>query len=461
MKKNIFAAITMMSAASCLLCACTTTDTGQTIELKNEQSISNNVSTEQQTDNTGNIEKGTTPQTDNAVTDLAAGSNTGIAIDYSIDSYAAIQNFGYNLFRESLTDENPVLSPVSAYLALSMAGMGADGNTRTEFLNLLGEDMMALSDDMMNALSVNSDSLNLSLANSAWIDDEYIVDEAWLGTIRSLLDAEAFQTDISSSDAMDNMNSWIKDATNGLIEKMIEEPLHQDARLALFNTIYFKANWISPFEKEDTCTEAFTLADGQTIAVDMMNKYHAHFAYLSNDIAEGIVLPYYGYNDKSGELDANLAFVALKPKGEAAVREMCDKLTDEVVKDLLVNRQTTWVNIKLPKFEIAFEQELNERLQNMGLIEAFDEDYANFDRMGQTKSGNNLYISLVCQKAKVIVDEEGTEAAAVTEVAMDSTASELIAEPINVYFDEPFFYMIMDMDKEIPLFIGIIDNPAA
>ncbi len=80
--------------------------------------------------------------------------------------------------------------------------------------------------------------------------------------------------------------------------------------------------------------------------------------------------------------------------------------------------------------------------------------------MGTTTAGGNLYIDLVFQKAKIIVDEEGTEAAAVTEVLIKEECASIIdEEPINVYFDEPFLYMIMDMDKEVPLFIGIMDNP--
>lgn len=57
------------------------------------------------------------------------------------------------------------------------------------------------------------------------------------------------------------------------------------------------------------------------------------------------------------------------------------------------------------------------------------------------------------------MDEEGTEAAAVTEAIMACGAAMEPQEPKEVYFNEPFVYMIMDMDKEIPLFVGILDNP--
>ncbi len=400
-------------------------------------------------------------QMETAVADLTGQTAQGVTIDYNIDSYESVQKFGYNLLAQSIQDENPVLSPVSAYLALSMAGCGADGTTKEEFYNVLGNDMMALSDDMMNILPAKGDLLNLSIADSAWIDDAFIVDDTWLGTVRSLMDAEAFQTDLSTENTMNEINHWIENKTNGLIDKMLSEPLDEQARLALFNTVYFKGKWEIPFEANDTCKEDFYLYKGQgaTEQVDMMNLYETNLDYIANDFAEGVILPYQKNDDSCCE---NMAFVALKPIGNENIREVYDKLTNEVIVDFLVNKQTELVNLKLPKFEITFDKELNECLSNMGLAECFDVEKANFDRMGKTQSGDNLYISLVHQKAKIIVDEEGTEAAAVTEVIMACGAAIVEPQyPKEVYFNEPFVYMIMDLDKELPLFIGILDNPVS
>lgn len=397
-----------------------------------------------------------------AVTDLTAQTAQGVTIDYSIESYESVQSFGYDLFAQSIQDKNPVLSPVSAYLALSMAGCGADGATREEFYKVLGNDMMALADDMMNTLPAKGDSLNLSIADSAWIDDAFLVDDTWIGMVSSLMDAESFQTDLSTEEAMNAINHWIDDKTNGLIDKMLEQPLDEAARLALINTVYFKGKWVTPFEAYNTQKEDFYLDKEQnkTEQVDMMNLYLTELDYIANDFAEGVILPY--QKNDPDDSSANLAFVALKPTGTGDVRDVYSKLTSEVMSDILVNRQTETVNLKLPKFEITFDKELNQSLSNMGFIECFDADRANFDQMGKTQSGDNLYISLVRQKAKIIVDEEGTEAAAVTEAIMACGA--VIVEPQEpraVYFNEPFVYMIMDMDKELPLFIGILDNPVS
>lgn len=403
---------------------------------------------------TAQIEE-TDTETMETVTDQTDENTAKPETDHDIESYQSLQNFSYNLFAEKADAKNPVLSPTSAYLALAMAGLGADGNTRTEFDHVLGEDMMALSGNLMNTLPVESERQILLLANSAWIDDQYIVEEKWLDSIKSVMSAEAYQDDLSSTNAMNNMNSWIDEKTKSLINKMITQPLPDRTRLVLFNTIYFKGKWCNPFEMNHTYTDTFHISDTEQVEIAMMHKLSEYFDYVSNDFAEGLIFPYL-----SDTAEHNLALIALKPREDMDVREMYQKLNSDVVSEMISDQQTVLVNTMLPKFEIAFEADLNDNLINMGLIDGFDSDKADFTLMGRNESENNLYISLVKQKAKIIVDEEGTEAAAVTEVAMLESCALIEEEPIDVFFDEPFLYMIMDMDKEIPLFVGILDNPA-
>lgn len=120
------------------------------------------------------------------------------------------------------------------------------------------------------------------------------------------------------------------------------------------------------------------------------------------------------------------------------------------------------INLRLPKFEISFDRTLNDILADMGLRSAFDPDSADFTGIGVPQSGNPLYIDLVRQKAVIRVDEEGTEAAAVTMVAMNDLCAPLEEQtPIDVFFDEPFLYMIVEDESGVPLFMGIVDDPSA
>lgn len=401
-------------------------------------------------------------------TDLTENTATGVGIDYVIDSYESVQKFGYDLFAQNIQDKNPVLSPVSAYLALSMAGCGADGTTKDEFYRVLGNDMLSLSDDMMNILPEEGELLKLSLGNSAWIDDEFVIEDEWLGTIKSLMDAEAFQTNLSTKEAVNRMNSWIFDKTNGMIDQMIESPFEDMARLVLFNTVYFNGKWEMPFEAENTHLEDFYIDKAQNVVgqTDMMNLYNTYMDYIANDFAEGVVLPYQN-NMEEGILphqsvpyrEPKLAFIALKPVNNGDIRDVYSRLTPESIETMLHNRQSELVDLKLPKFEITFDKELNKSLSGMGLTECFDAERADFSQMGKTQGDGRLHISLVRQKAKIIVDEEGTEAAAVTEIGMRDGGVISLESSRELYFNEPFLYIIMDMSRELPLFIGILDNP--
>lgn len=364
--------------------------------------------------------------------------------------------FGYELLGFHVEDKNPVLSPVSAYLALSMAGFGADGATKNEFDHVLGEDMVEHAHNMMNTFPSKSDVLCLSIANSAWIDDSFTVNDAWMEAIQARMNAEAYQSDLSAAETMTHINNWIDEKTNGMIDQMLTEPLDAQTQLALFNTVYFKGKWQIPFKASDTHKENFYLQSGQEDAeqVEMMNLYATEVDYIANDFAEGVILPY--QNDGN----QNMAFIALKPTDNTNVRDIYGRLTGRDIQDMIVNKQTALVNMKLPKFEIIFDKNLTECLKNMGLTQCFDMEKANFDQIGKTEGGDNLHIGLVRQKAKIIVDEEGTEAAAVSAVLMMCAGAHEPEETKELYFNEPFIYMIMDMDNDMPLFIGILDNPA-
>ena len=216
-RKHIFMTAAIMTAA-CLFGACGETENigtfpTQTDEVRQEESTGNGEKEEKKMESE-------TAET----TDITGQTAQGVTIDYNIESYESVQNFSHDLLMQCIQDKNPVLSPVSAYLALTMAGCGADGTTKEEFYSVLGNDMMALSDDMMNTLPAKGDLLNLSIADSAWIDDEMIVDDTWVGTVSSLMDAEVFQTDLSTEKTMREINQWIDNRTNGLIDQMLEKP---------------------------------------------------------------------------------------------------------------------------------------------------------------------------------------------------------------------------------------------
>ncbi|MBR3824523.1 MAG: serpin family protein [Lachnospiraceae bacterium] len=383
------------------------------------------------------------------VVNLTANNATEICLDYEIKNYEPIQRFGYELFALNTEKENPVISPVSAYLALALAGKGAEGETKKAFLDVL-PDLECIPHDLMHNLPRDKEGMLITLNNSAWVDYRLRPKEEWLAWADSVYRSEVFQASLGADNTYQTMNRWIEEKTNGMIDKLFEEPLSDDARLVLLNTLYFKGKWANAFEGVNTREDIFSLENGTTVNVDMMNKGNAHLLYVENKVTEGVILPYQ---------DENMVFLALKPK-KLNVREMYDKLNVEDINTMLEQEETTLCNLKLPKFEVEFHKELNESLKQMGLEIAFIDGAADFSGIGIPDDGPNMYIEKVQQKSKIVVDEEGTEAAAVTSVEMFRNASAYNPKrPIDIYFDEPFLYMIMDKERKVPLFVGIMDNP--
>ncbi len=361
-----------------------------------------------------------------------------------------VNAFSYALFSQNIDETNPVMSPVSAYLAMSMVGSGAKGKTAEEFQTVFGDGMTILSSELMDQLPVDEENMVVNIANSAWIDSDLEADEAWTATVDEYYKSEVYRTELAGAKTMGAINNWVKDKTEGLIDSILDQPLKDLARLAVINAIYFDGKWVTPFKQETTRTEDFIKADGSRVKTDMMNSYFTYFPYLKNDTMDGVILPY---------RQSSYVFIALKPTGGQTVRQMYESLTPKTLKELLEGQQETMMNIKLPKFSVEYDKILNEDFIDMGLTTAFSPDKADFSGVGTSTDGLPLYIEMVRQKAVIIVDEEGTQAAAVTAAIMEAGGAMSLDEPIEVFFDQPFMYMVYDTQTQIPLFVGILDEP--
>lgn len=365
-------------------------------------------------------------------------------------SYGALQQFSYELMLENMDEVNPVLSPVSAYLALGMVGMGAGGETMQEFMEVMGSNMPAVSDKLMGQYPQEQEGVELTIANSAWVDQQLTPKQQWLSDMQEIFRGESYRGVLSSDAVMKQINSWCSENTRGLIPEMLVKPLDADTRLALLDAIYFKGDWMNPFEAVDTAERPFTREDGTEVQAETMSKRGANLEYIHSDLGEGVVLPYQG---------DDFAYVAILPSEGTDVRELYRQLTPQALAELLESKSTELCNLRLPKYEISFDRKLNDSLIEMGLAKAFDGGEADFSGLGDTEQGGSLYISLVQQKAVFRVDEEGTEAAAVTMVVTNESCALEIEEPRQLYFDRPFVYMILDQENQVPLFTGIMDDP--
>ncbi len=413
-----------------------------------------------ETEADGNIAAENT-ETGSAATENAAIENTAtgstVTENMATESTAtknAAQNFSYELFRQNLEKENPVLSPVSAYLAVGLSGLGAKGETLEEYRQVMGVDFQDISQDLMNRLPQEEEGIKVAIANSAWLDERLNAEDAFLEQADSVYQAQVYQERLADVQTKDKINAWIEKETEGLIEEFLTQPLSPYDCLALFDAVYFEGKWQQPFESR--CTEKwdFTTSSGETVSVDMMRKDEnsGKQKYLQNDIAEGVLLPYQG---------GKYSFVALMPTGDLTVREMYEQMSFQEMEELMDGEKEVFMILRLPRFECTFDEQLDKSLKALGLKKAFDPTEADLSGIGFTQM-EPLYISLVRQKAVFRLDEDGTKAAAATEVAIKDSAAVCLKEPpMELTFDKPFFYMIVDQETKTPLFMGIMENPGA
>ena len=391
------------------------------------------------------------------VKNLTDGVNAADVTLPEVTDYTMIGDLGAGLMQYAAAQEaeNPVLSPLSAYLCLAMLMPGANENTKAEFEKILGADwdyVSALAADIAAQLEKTGGSTKLDLANSIWTDDDKaVIEEEWLKTVKAYFGPDIYSADLPSDGALKAINKWVNDKTNGMIPKLHDDNYDKDTIMVLLNALYMKADWAHKFEGNYTNDREFTKSDGSAVTVPFMNMYEAYESYIKTEDAEGIMLPYD---------DGRLAFIALKPDSGDA-RGYAASLTGAKLKELIAAAKAdTFVTVNMPKFDTEYSVYLTDALKAMGMTDAFDPDLADLSGAGRGVDGP-LYISYVFQKVKVDVNEEGTEAAAVTEIATAEGCALPADEPIVLTFDKPFVYAIVDTETGVPLFAGVMENPEA
>lgn len=359
-------------------------------------------------------------------------------------------DFAFRFFSQvcNTEDEKPnvFVSPLSASLCLSMITNGASGNTLTEMQDVLGFPASSFSlDDLNNynqklttALLDLDNTTQLGIANSIWVKQGFKVYDSFVNVNKQMYDAQVQELDFTSSTAKDVINRWCAEQTNDCIKEVIKV-IPENARMYLLNALYFKGIWASQFEKSATQQENFTNSDGTQQKVNMMNQTEM-FNYTQNSTFSIAELPY-----------GNEAFsmVILLPSGGKTLNESLSELTSENWKEWNSNMAGKQLQVKLPRFKVEYDKTLIDDMIAMGVKDAFDGNKADFSKM----SAAELYVGVLQQFTYINVDEEGTEAAAVTVGGMLDSA---VGLPVTIpfYVDSPFAFMIKEKSTGAILFMG-------
>lgn len=378
-------------------------------------------------------------------------------VEYDKEDYKSIvpgnNELGFQLLSkvDPNKDGNIFISPLSLYMALSMVYNGADGETKEEMANVLNitmdaENLNKANASLMNALYENSKDVTLEIANSIWLNEQYLFQDAFAKYTHDHFNAKIEEIDITDPQSPKRINDWVSNATQGKIKEIVESPLNPDLVAIIINAIYFKGDWTYPFDPNNTENRIFHLADGSTKETPFM-KETRKWAYIENDAFQAVALPYGSHQ--------NLSMKVILPKEEIDFIKFKQLLTSDNWESWNKKFQLRKGTIVLPKFQMEYEVELNELLQDLGMKTAFHRE-ANFSKM--IYGDDPVWISKVKQKTFIDVNEEGTEAAAATSVEMVKESS-IVEDVFYMEVNRPFFVAITEDLTGSILFMGLISNP--
>ena len=359
--------------------------------------------------------------------------------------------FGLKLFRDIVQaeqDRNIFISPLSVSMALGMAYNGSAGSTQEamrntlEYGDLTSDEINASFQSLIALLSQLDPRVQFQIANSIWYRLDFPVSQDFIDVNQTYFDAEVRELDFSAPEAPGIINAWVDEKTHGKIREIIDsiDPL---TMLYLINAIYFKGAWVSEFDKDLTRDDSFTASDGSQIPVRMMQQEN-EFQYFETNDFQAIDLPYG---------NGKFSMTILLPKRQ--------KTPDSLVSDFTQENWAEWMSsfsekkgsLMFPKFKMEYEILLKSILTNLGMGIAFSEQ-ANFTGIHEN---GGLLISEVIHKTFIEVDEEGTEAAAVTAVVVGATSVDPAGFTMRV--DRPFVFLIREIHANTLLFMGKIVEP--
>jgi len=351
--------------------------------------------------------------------------------------------------RQSLPQTNFFLSPAGLAFALSMVQNGAQGETLRQIMatlelsNLPPPRLNEANKALLDHLSKLDPTIKLEIANAIWIDQKASIKPDFISVNRRAYDAEVGTGNFQDPATVKTINAWVSARTHEKIPTILEPPLDPSLRLILLDAIYFKGDWLAPFDPKLTRELPFTLGNGQTAPLPRMS-HEGHYNYDEQNGFQAVELPYVG-----GEISM---FVFL-PKGR--LDEFLKTFTLADFDASFQRMRSLKGTVELPRFKLKNEYDLTRVLPPMGMPLAFTAQ-ADFGAL----SDEPLFISFVKQKTYVAVNEQGTEAAAVTGIAV-AMAAVRRAEPPPFHFvvDRPFFMAIRERQTRLILFLGAISDP--
>lgn len=355
-------------------------------------------------------------------------------------------DFSWTLFQNVFQEgENLLVSPLSAFLALSLCANGASGETLNqmeEVLKMPIEDLNSYSQNLFFHLDSRLEK-QLQVANCIWFNKERIstLQKKFITTAQNDYQAAIFEDSVNNN-AIKRINTWVAEHTNNTILNIVDS-LPPQAVMVLLNSLAFEAPWQVPYEKDTVKEVLFSNFNQTTSSVSMM--YEMENFYVESQGFKGFIKQY---------AEGPYAFAVLIPiQKDQSLFEAYQQSDGQKLLASLFNPKYRQVYTGLPQFSLEEKLDLKDALQKMGIKEAF-KNTADFSNLAQEP----LYVGEIIQKAKIEVDLHGTKAASATKIRMDALGMFSPEEAAEVICDRPFLYFLLDMDQQIPIFMGAIES---
>jgi serpin B len=403
----------------------------------------------------GCIDNDTASETDNVNKDSTMYAHSADDYDIAIANNA----FAFDMYSSIAKEENLVFSPYSIFTAMAICYDGAENSTKEQIAQVFNYPLSkpvleAASKNMMDTINSDDDNYDLNTANALWVRKEYPLNQEFTTNSKEYYGGNVTNLDFRAEPEESRViiNEWVASKTNDKIKDLIPRGLiTQDTALIITNAVYFKGTWMNKFDTENTEKRTFynSSANKDGTPVDMMYTQE-FFSYGENKNAKVVELPYKG---------DDLSMYVVLPE-ENNIEEFEDTFTFSDYNELKSSMEAQYiVHTYLPKFKIDAKTKLPDTLKEMGIVDAFDAEQANFSGIYDTRlvsDDYNLCLDDVIHQAFIDVQEEGTEAAAST--AIEATDGG-VPTVLEFKADHPFMFFIEDKRTGCILFMGKVENP--
>ena len=365
---------------------------------------------------------------------------------------SGLNQLGFEAFAglDKNEDGNLFISPISIWTALNMTYHGAGGETKEEMAEVLGienidsDALLSANHALLTKQSEDNEELELYLANAVWFREDMEIESAYQEMLET-----SYLAQIEPVTTTDAINDWVAEQTNDRIDKMIDK-ISPNLILFLLNAVYFQGDWTYPFDESLTEEQEFHLADDSVIDTPTMVLYEEELNYSGNDEVQVVSLPY--------EEEETIQMQIFLPNEDTSFADFQADFSLEKWQEWTDDMEKQTGTVCLPSFTLEYESELNDLFIDLGMEQAFAPNEANFSNMFTSIEDKGAYIDEIYHKTFIDVNEEGTEAAGSTSVAIKESAA-IIQDTFQMDINRPFLFTITNTEENIILFMGSIEQP--